>query len=90
MEKTNNVQKKEVLATMNSYFIRRSINISQFRDSDDIRKKNMRYKKEDIHFLLFKYFMDKCLAPYELFLKERGDKTEIDDLILLSNRIKVG
>lgn len=90
LEKTNNVQKKEMLATMNAFFIRRNINISQFRDSDEIRKKAMRYKKKDIHFLLFKYFMDKCLDPYELFLKERGYKTEIDDLILLSNRIKVG
>lgn len=90
LEKANNVQKREMLATMNSSFIRKSINISQFRDSDDIRKKAMRYKKKYIHILLLRYFMDKCLAPYELFLKERGDKTEIDDLILLSNRINVG
>lgn len=89
LEKRNNVLKSEMLSTMNASFIRKSLNISQFRNSDDIRKKALRYKKEDIHALLYGYFMDKCSAPYKLFLEERSDKTEVDDLILLSNRLNV-
>lgn len=89
LEKRNNVQKGEMLATMNATFIRKSLDIAKFRDSDDIRKKAMRYKKEDIHSLLYGYFMEKCYAPYKLFLKERSEVTEVDDLILLSNRLNI-
>ena len=88
-EKRNNVQKSEMLATMNAAFIRKSLNISNSKNSDDIRKKAMRYKKEDIHSLLYGYFMGKCYAPYKLFLKERSEVTEVDDLILLSNRLNI-
>lgn len=89
LEKRNNVQKGEMLATMNATFIRKSLNIVKFRDSDEIRKKAMRYKKEDIHSLLYGYFVEKCYAPYKLFLKERNEVTEVDDLILLSNRLNI-
>lgn len=89
LEKRNNVLKSEMLATMNASFIRKSLKITQFRDSDDIRKRALRYKKEDIHALLYGYFMGKCSAPYKLFLEERSDKTDVDDLILLSNRLNV-
>ena len=89
LEKRNNVQKGEMLATMNATCIRKSVDIAKFRDSDDIRKKAMRYKKEDIHSLLYGYFMEKCYAPYKLFLKERSEVTEVDDLILLSNRLNI-
>lgn len=89
LEKRNNVQKSEMLATMNATFIRKSLNISNSKNSDDIRKKAMRYKKEVIHSLLFRYFIEKCYAPYKLFLKERSDVTEVDDLILLSNRLNI-
>lgn len=89
LEKRNNVQKGEMLATMNATFIRKSLNIAKFRDSDDIRKKAMRYKKEDIHSLLYGYFVEKCYAPYKLFLEERNEVTEVDDLILLSNRLNI-
>ena len=88
-EKRNNVQKSEMLATMNAAFIRKSLNISNSKNSDDIRKKAMRYKKEDIHSLLYEYFMEKCYKPYKLFLIERSDVTEVDDLILLSNRLNI-
>ena len=74
-EKRNNVQKSEMLATMNAAFIRKSLNISNSKNSDDIRKKAMRYKK--------------CYASYKLFLKERSEATEVDDLILLSNRLNI-
>lgn len=88
-EKRNNVQKSEMLATMNATFIRKSLNISNSKNSDDIRKKAMRCKKEDIHSLLYEYFMGKCYEPYKLFLKERSEATEVDDLILLSNRLNI-
>ena len=89
LSKRNNVLKSEMLATMNSSYIRKRLNISRFKDSDDIRKKAMRYKKEVIHSLLYDYFMEKCSASYKLFMKERCNKTEIDDLIILSNRLNV-
>lgn len=89
LEKRNNVIKSEMLATMNASYIRKSLNISISKNSDEIRKKAMRYKKEDIHSLLYEYFMEKCYAPYKLFLKERSEATEVDDLILLSNRLNI-
>lgn len=89
LEKKNNVLKSEMLATMNASFIRKSLNISNFKDSDDIRKKAMRNTKENIHSLLYGYFMEKCSAPYKLFLEERSSRTEVDDLIILSNRLIV-
>lgn len=90
LRRRNNVLKSEMLATMNSSYIRRKFNISNFKDSDDIRKKAMRYKKEDIHTLLHGYLMEKCSAPYKLFLEERSNRTEVDDLIILSNSLNVG
>lgn len=45
--------------------------------------------KVDSNSMLYGYFMEKCSAPYNLFLKERNNKTEIDDLIILSNRLNV-
>lgn len=89
IEKRNNVLKSEMLATMNASFIRKSLNLSNFKDSDDIRKRAMRYSKDDIHSLLYGYFLEKCSAPYKLFLEERSNKTEVDDLIILSNRLNV-
>jgi len=89
LEKRNNVLKSEMLATMNASFIRKRLNILGFRDSDDIRKKAMRASKVAIHTLLYNYFMEKCIVPYELFLEERSNRTEVDDLILLSNRLNV-
>lgn len=89
LEKRNNVLKNEMLATMNASFIRKSLNISKFKNSDDIRKKAMRNSKVDIHTLLYEYFIEKCSEPYKLFLEERNNKTEVDDLIILSNRLNV-
>ena len=88
-EDRNNVQKGEMLATMNANYIRKRLNISNTKDSDDIRKKAMRYKKEDIHSLLYGYFMEKCYEAYSLFLRERSCMTEVDDLNLLSNRLNI-
>ena len=89
LTKRNNVLKSEMLATMNASYIQKKLNISQFRDSDDIRKKAMRYKKEDIHSLLYRYFFEKCSMSFELFMKERNKRTEVDDLTILSNRLNV-
>ncbi len=86
-EKRNNVLKSEMLATMNASYIRKKLNLSNFKNSDNIRKIAMRFKKEVIHSLLYSFFMEKCSAPYKLFLEERSNKTEVDDLIILSNRL---
>lgn len=89
LEKKNRVLKSEMLATMNSSFIRKKLSISNATDSDEIRRKAMRFNKETIHSLLYDYFMGKCLAPFNIFIKERGDSTDIDDLVVLSNRLNV-
>lgn len=57
--KRNKVLKSEMLATMNASYIQKKLSISQFKDSDDIRKKAMRYKKEDIHSLLYRQWFVK-------------------------------
>lgn len=85
----NHVLKSEMLATMNTSFIRKKLSISNATDSDEIRRKAMRFNKETIHSLLYDYFMGKCLAPYNIFIKERGSSTDIDDLVILSNRLNV-
>lgn len=90
LSKKNNIQKREMLATMNSHFIRRKLNITNAENSDNVRIRAMRYKKEEIHTLLYEYFLEKLSAPYDLFLTERSGKTEIDDITILSNRLNVG
>lgn len=87
--KRNNVLKSEMLATMNAQFIRKRLTISGTKDSDGIRKCAMRFKKERIRSLLYSYFFEKFSAPYVLFLKERNERTEIDDISILSNRLIV-
>ena len=89
-EKKNNVLKYEMLATMNSLFIRKRLNITNAKDSDCVRKKAMRYKMCEIHTILYDYFMKKLYASYRLFLNERNEKTEIDDISILSNRLNIG
>lgn len=81
--KRNNILKSEMLATMNSVFIRKRLNISSDKDSDGIRKLAMKSKKNIIHSLLYSYFFEKLSAPYMLFLKERSERTEIDDITIL-------
>ncbi len=89
LEKRNGIIKREMLATMNSSYIRRRLNIVNAVDSDSIRRRAMWCKKEVIRSLLYDYFMEKCLIPYNIFLDERGNSTEIDDLVVLSNRLNV-
>ena len=87
--KTNKTLKREMLATMNSLFIRKTLNISNGGDSDYIRRRAMRHSKDEIRSILFDYFMEKLLNPYQIFLEERGERTEIDDILILSNRLNV-
>lgn len=89
LEKKNNTQKSEMLASMNSLFIRRRLNIPNAENSDIVRGRAMRCKKEKIHTLLYDFFLEKLSAPYYLFLAERGERTEIDDITILSNRLTV-
>lgn len=88
-DKKNRPLKNEMLATMNAAFIRKSLNISYVKDSDDIRKKAMKHKKKVIHSLLYSYFLGKLKSPFVLFLNERSSVTEIDDITILSNRVNV-
>ena len=88
-KKKNNVLKCEMLATMNSLFLRTRLGIFDAKDSDKVRKKAMRYKREKIHNLLYEYFMEKLTIPYKQFLYERNGRTAIDDISILSNRLKV-
>lgn len=85
----NKTLKNEMLATMNAAYIRKQLNITRFKDSDDIRKKAIHFKKETIQSLLYSYFMEKVEASYRLFLNERVSITDIDDLTVLANRINV-
>ena len=88
-KKKNRVTKFEMLATINASYISKGLKISKFRDSDDIRRKAMKHSKEDIHSFLYGYFWEKCYAPYKLFMEERKDRTEIDDMVILSNGINI-
>lgn len=87
--KKNQPIKTEMLATMNSAYIRKKLNITCAKDSDAIRIKAKRYKKEVVHSLLYEYFLEKLIGPYKVFLKERINETEIDDISILSNRLNL-
>lgn len=87
--KKNRVIKMEMLATINASYISKGLRILKYKDSDDIRRKAMKHSKENIHLFLYNYFLEKCLSPYKLFLEERADRTDIDDLVILSNRVNV-
>lgn len=89
-EHRNNVVKGEMLATMSAVYIRKRLNITNAKDSDDVRKRAMKHKKEVIHSVLYEYFMEKLSEPFALFISERGDVTEVDDIILLTNRMSIG
>lgn len=87
--KKNNPLKSEMLATMNATYIRRRLKISGTLDSDKTRKKAIKNKKNKIHSLLYEYFMEKLYTPYIVFLNERWNRTEIDDMTILSNRLNI-
>lgn len=87
--KRNRVIKMEMLATINASYISKGWRILKYKDSDDIRRKAMKYCKEDIRLFLYNYFLEKCLSPYKLFMAERKDRTEIDDMFILSNGINI-
>lgn len=87
--KKNRVVKYEMLATIKSSYISKGLNILRYRDSDDIRRKAMKYSKEYIHSFLYEYLWEKCYAPYKLFLEERKCRTEIDDMVILSNGLNI-
>lgn len=89
ISKKNKIVKMEMLATINSSYISKRFKIYKYKDSDDLRRKAMKYSKDDIHSFLYNYFLEKCYAPYKLFLEERKDRTEIDDMFVLSKGVNV-
>lgn len=85
----NKIKKTDMLASINSSFLRKRFHFPICLNSDEIRKKIMTQKKEEIHNCMFDYFNDKLKCSYELFLKSRGRTTSVDDLFILSNRTDI-
>jgi Holliday junction resolvase len=85
----NLTRKKDMLATINLSYLIKHLNIPDILNSDDMRHKAMRLKKQEIRMLLFSFFQDKLKDSFDVFIKERMGFTTIDDLSVLSNRLKV-
>lgn len=81
--------KFEMLYTMNSKYLRTVNNIKSQLNSDEIRVLLAKKSSKEIKHILCEYFSGKIEKRYKLFIADRGIKTHIDDIPLLSSNTEI-
>ena len=77
--------KREILYSINSRYLKKlSDPLTKKLHSDEIRKYFEKKRLSDLNSLLFCYLQNKISSNFRLFILERGEKTHIEDLSILS------
>lgn len=84
--------KREVLETINSHFLKSFFNVVGNKTAAEIRDTIFRKNKKSVKDTLYAYFRSLIEPRFQIFLNERGLQTHIEDVSLLSlhNRIITG
>jgi transcription initiation factor IIE alpha subunit len=84
-----NWEKREMLYSISTSFLRKELGLTAKLDSDDLREKCMRMKKNEIHSILYKFLEQRIANSYKLFISERQEVTTIDDITILSKWLRL-
>lgn len=89
--KRNRPLKGEMIHSINASYLKKYLPSNRTQEtSNNIRSQiSRKYKVEDIHQILYKFLKQKLERRFELYLKEREEKS-YDDLSLLSARLNLG
>jgi hypothetical protein len=81
--------KREILETINSHFLKSCFNVVGNKTATEIREIVFRKNKKTIKDTLYDYFTFLIEPKFRIFLSEKGEQTHIEDVSLLSlyNRI---
>ncbi|OWR77683.1 sce7726 family protein [Porphyromonas gingivalis] len=89
--KRNRPIKGEMIHSINASFLKKYVPSRKTRDtSDNIRAQiSRKYQRDTIHRMLYDFLTLKLEERFELYIKERGEKS-YDDLSLLSAQLNLG
>ncbi|ERJ63772.1 hypothetical protein HMPREF1554_02259 [Porphyromonas gingivalis F0569] len=89
--KRNRPIKGEMIHSINTSFLKKYVPSRKTRDtSDNIRAQiSRKYQRDTIHRMLYDFLTLKLEERFELYIKERGEKS-YDDLSLLSAQLNLG
>lgn len=92
-KKQKNLDKNEMLFSMNSNYLKKHLNLSSSTsvnlNSDEIRQQYVRKSTTKIHKLFVDYMQQKIQSRFNLFIQNRGENTHVDDIPLLSSPLYI-
>lgn len=89
-KKQRKLDKKEMLFSINSSFLRKNMSLATHNiNSDEVRKYFIKESTNEIHNLFTDYLQQKVESKFNLFLQNRGAFTHIDDIPLLSSSLYI-
>ena len=89
-KKQRKLDKKEMLFSINSNFLRKKLSLSAGNiNSDEVRQHYIKKSMSNIHNLFIDYLQKKIQSKFNLFLLNRGEFTHIDDIPLLSSSLYI-
>lgn len=77
--------KKEILYTIPSLYLKKVFRLNSKSHSDDIRKKLLNIQGEHLHEVLVSYFTSKIKTSFSSFMNDRGRISNPDDIPTLSS-----
>ena len=77
-------KKNEMLASMNAQYLKKCFELSSNINSDEVRKTLRRKSRKLIHETLCVYYQNKIRTKFQMFLQDRGELTNVDDIPTLS------
>ena len=85
-KKQKKLDKAEILYSINANFLKKELSTSTNKiNSDEVRQQYIKKSTDKIHTIFIDYMQRKIQSKYELFLRDRGEYTLIDDISLLSS-----
>jgi hypothetical protein len=88
-KKQKKLDKTEILFSINSNFLRKSLQSSANINSDEVRLQYIKESTAKIHNLFTDYLQQKVQSKFNLFMQNRGEYTHIDDIPLLSSSLYI-
>ena len=89
-KKQKKLDKVEMLYSINANYLKKDLPASMNKiNSDEIREQYIKKSIDKVHTIFIDYMQRKIQTKYELFLRNRGEFTLIDDIPLLSSSLNI-
>lgn len=80
----NTTSKEEMLASMPVSFLKKTFNLNRKSNSDETRYQLIQKSKKLIHNSLLNFYREKLSKSFNLYMKDKGEVSCIDDIPILS------